>query len=332
MPKFRLQYPRENFRVLGVRSSRRFNQICRQCAHSFGTHHVRPPRPARHAAALAQTIAWSARRSAKSPKMGARGRELIVDTLKQRTRSPQIAPLCRTKSQVACSILAHRTKPQEVRPHARTPRSQQLARSAGPLRSLPLARSTSPGQRARLAAHPSSLLCHTFTLSAAFARDESWTAEQIAFFQLGAPRDKLVDHAKRNGSLLRRTTRGSHSTASTTFANCRPQPRNRPGKPRRLPFESDSPRDRIRAGTTGTTGAILKVAYSEASPAQTGPSCSASGPGPESSRRHPRVTLFRARVVPTRANRPTLLGTQPARAPGPDEHFPSLRITARDYL
>lgn len=68
--------------------------------------------------------------------------------------------------------------------------------------------------------------------------------------------------------------------------------------------ESISPRDRIQAGTTGTTGANLTVAYSETALAQNWAFLLRQWAWAGISPRTPRLTLFGARVVPTSRNRP----------------------------
>lgn len=144
---------------------------------------------------------------------------------------------------------------------------------------------------------------HTFTLLRALRRDESWSAEQIAFFQLAALR-QAVDHAIRTVPFYADYPR----LAFDSIDELRQLPiLNREtvlANQERLLSKAIAPRDRIRAGTTGTTGASLRVAYSERLVGENWAFLLRQWAWAGVEPRHPRVTLQGSRIVPTARTTP----------------------------
>ncbi len=134
-------------------------------------------------------------------------------------------------------------------------------------------------------------------------QNESWTAKQIREFQLSAVRT-TIDHARRFAPAYQRYP----AIAIESLDDLRKLPvlpreivRSKP----ELFLATDVPEHRrIRAGTTGTTGGNLKVAYTEelarANWAFLLRQWAWAGVEPL----QPRVTLFGARIVPARRSEP----------------------------
>ena len=123
----------------------------------------------------------------------------------------------------------------------------------------------------------------TFALLRALRRDESWNAEQIALFQFCALR-QILDHAVRTvpyySDYPRAEFRGIEHLRQLPILDRETVLQNQ----ERLLSRATEPHQRIRAGTTGTTGASLRVAYTEQLVAKIGRFCCANGLGRASSR------------------------------------------------
>ncbi len=137
----------------------------------------------------------------------------------------------------------------------------------------------------------------TFTLLRALRRDESWTTEQIAYFQLGALRQTL-DHAVR--------TVPYYADYPNLECDSVGELRGLPILERETVLENQErllsraipPRERIRAGTTGTTGASLRVAYTERLVSDNWAFFLRQRAWAGVEPRDPRVTLQGSRIVP----------------------------------
>jgi len=143
----------------------------------------------------------------------------------------------------------------------------------------------------------------TFAFLRALRRDESWTAEQVAFLQLSALRQIL-----------------SYAVRTVPFYAGYPRiDLHTPDDLRRLPIlDRETVRDnqesflsrevpanhRIRAGTTGTTGASLRVAYTERLVSENWAFLLRQWAWAAVPPRHPRVTLQGSRVVPSQRATP----------------------------
>jgi phenylacetate-CoA ligase len=137
----------------------------------------------------------------------------------------------------------------------------------------------------------------TFALLRALRNDESWNAEQIALFQLCALR-QILDHARRTVPFYS----GYPSAEIGGFGDLRRLPiLNRETvlqNQERLLSQSTDPHQRIRAGTTGTTGASLSVAYTEQLVSENWAFLLRQRAWAGVEPRQPRITLQGARIVP----------------------------------
>jgi phenylacetate-CoA ligase len=143
----------------------------------------------------------------------------------------------------------------------------------------------------------------TFALLRALRHDESWNAEQIALFQLCALR-QILEHARR----------------TVPFYSAYPRAELRDCEDlRRLPIldrdtvlqnqehllsRSTEPHQRIRAGTTGTTGASLSVSYTEQLISENWAFLLRQRAWAAVEPRHPRITLQGSRIVPSDRTEP----------------------------
>jgi phenylacetate-CoA ligase len=143
----------------------------------------------------------------------------------------------------------------------------------------------------------------SITLLRALRRDESWTADQIAYFQLGALRQTL-DHAIRTvpyyAGYPRLEFKGVEELKNLPVLHRETVLENQ----ERLLSQSIAPRDRIRAGTTGTTGATLRVAYTERLVGENWAFLLRQWAWAGVEPRHPRVTLQGSRIVPANRTAP----------------------------
>src|SRR5271156_1651151 len=140
----------------------------------------------------------------------------------------------------------------------------------------------------------------TFATLSALRANESWSASEVAAYQLKALR-QMVAHARRTAPF---------------YAACPDVQLDSLDDLRRLPIlsretvredtdrflsQSIPPRLRIRAGTTGTTGANLTVAYTEEIARRNWAFLLRQWAWAGMEPRQPRLTFFGARIVP--ANR-----------------------------
>ncbi len=129
---------------------------------------------------------------------------------------------------------------------------------------------------------------------------ESWNPQEIADYQCRATR-QILEHARRTGPFYA----DYPDVEIRSAADLRHLPVLDREKVRqnqeRLLSSSTPPRRRIRAGTTGTTGANLRVAYTEELARENWAHLLRQWTWAGVEPRHPRVTLFGARIVP--ANR-----------------------------
>ncbi len=143
----------------------------------------------------------------------------------------------------------------------------------------------------------------TFAILRELRAHESWSAEEIAAHQLRALQSTL-EHARATVPFYAGYPRAEIKriedlrrfpilTRETVLQN-----------QERLLSRSTPPRERIRAGTTGTTGANLKVVFTKELARENWAfllrQWAWAGAGP----REPRVTLFGARIVPARRTEP----------------------------
>ncbi len=137
----------------------------------------------------------------------------------------------------------------------------------------------------------------TFTLLRALRRDESWNADQIALFQFCALR-QILDHAVRTvpfyADYPRAEFRGIEHLRRLPILDRETVLQNQ----KQLLSRATEPHLRIRAGTTGTTGASLRVAYTEQLVSENWAFLLRQWAWAGVEPRHPRVTLQGARVVP----------------------------------
>jgi phenylacetate-CoA ligase len=143
----------------------------------------------------------------------------------------------------------------------------------------------------------------TFAFLRQLRRNETWTLEQMHEYQTGALR-RTIEHALRSVPYYARYT---------------PTDLRSPEDLRRLPIltreaalahqedllSSDvTPRERIRAGTTGTTGANLKIAYTEQLARENWAFLLRQWNWAGISPRSPRITFQGARIVPAERREP----------------------------
>lgn len=137
----------------------------------------------------------------------------------------------------------------------------------------------------------------TFTLLRALRRDESWNADQIALFQFCALR-QILDHAVRTVPYYtdypRAEFRGIEHLRRLPILDRETVLQNQ----ERLLSRTIEPHQRIRAGTTGTTGASLRVAYTEQLVSENWAFLLRQWAWAGVEPRDPRVTLQGARIVP----------------------------------
>jgi len=139
----------------------------------------------------------------------------------------------------------------------------------------------------------------TFDILKKIRAQESWTAPQIAGHQLAALRG-ILEHARR--------TVPYYADYPPVSLDSLVDLRRFPVLARetvrqhqhRLLSRDIPPRRRIRAGTTGTTGANLQVAYSEELARENWAFLLRQWAWAGIEPRHPRITLFGARIVPSR--------------------------------
>ena len=143
----------------------------------------------------------------------------------------------------------------------------------------------------------------TFTLLRALRRDESWSTEQIELFQLYALRQTL-DHAARTVPFYA----GYPRTELRTLEDLRKLPildRETVLQNQERLLSQAIPSDRrIRAGTTGTTGTSLRVAYSERLVSENWAFLLRQWAWAGVPPRHQRVTLQGSRIVPATRTKP----------------------------
>lgn len=134
-------------------------------------------------------------------------------------------------------------------------------------------------------------------------RNESWSAAQIREYQLSALR-RTFDHALRSVPYYANYSR----TEICSFDDLRRFPvltRDIALASQETLLASDvSARERIRAGTTGTTGASLKVAYTEQLARENWAFLLRQWAWAGISPRRPRITFQGARVVPSERREP----------------------------
>ncbi len=134
-------------------------------------------------------------------------------------------------------------------------------------------------------------------------RNESWTAEQIRDYQIRALRHTL-EHALHSAPYYANYSRTEIRslddlrrlpilTRDTALAN-----------QDNLLAQDVPPRERVRAGTTGTTGASLKVAYTEQLARENWAFLLRQWAWAEIRPRQPRITFQGARVVPAERRQP----------------------------
>jgi phenylacetate-CoA ligase len=137
----------------------------------------------------------------------------------------------------------------------------------------------------------------TFTLLRSLRRDESWNADQIAFFQFCALRQTL-EHAFRTvpyyGSYPRAEFRRIEDLRQLPILDRETVLQNQEC----FLSRSTEPHQRIRAGTTGTTGASLSVAYTEQLVSENWAFLLRQWAWAGVEPRHPRITLQGSRIVP----------------------------------
>jgi phenylacetate-CoA ligase len=143
----------------------------------------------------------------------------------------------------------------------------------------------------------------TFALLRALRQDESWNAHQIALFQFCALR-QILDHAVRTvphySSYSGSGFRGIEHLRRLPILDRETVLQNQ----ERLLSRSTEPHRRIRAATTGTTGASLRVAYTEQMVSENWAFLLRQWAWAGVEPRHPRVTLQGARVVPAGRTEP----------------------------
>jgi phenylacetate-coenzyme A ligase PaaK-like adenylate-forming protein len=143
----------------------------------------------------------------------------------------------------------------------------------------------------------------TFALLRALRQDESWNAEQIALFQLCALR-QILEHAHRTvpfySAYPRAEIRDFNDLRRMQILDRETVLQNQ----ERLLSRSTGPHQRIRAGTTGTTGASLSVAYTEQLVSENWAFLLRQRAWAGVEPRHPRITLQGARIVPADRTEP----------------------------
>jgi phenylacetate-CoA ligase len=143
----------------------------------------------------------------------------------------------------------------------------------------------------------------TFALLRALRQDEYWNAEQIALFQLCALR-QILEHARRTvpfySAYPRAEIRDFNDLRRLPILDRETVLQNQEG----LLSQSTEPNQRIRAGTTGTTGASLSVAYTEQLVSENWAFLLRQRAWAGVEPRHPRITLQGARIVPADRTEP----------------------------
>jgi phenylacetate-CoA ligase len=143
----------------------------------------------------------------------------------------------------------------------------------------------------------------TFTLLRALRRGESWNADQIALFQLCALR-QILDHAVRTvpfySTYPRAEFRDIEHLRRLPILDRETVLQNQ----ERLLSRATEPHQRIRAGTTGTTGASLRVAYTEQLVSENWAFLLRQWAWAGVEPRHPRITMQGARIVPSDRTEP----------------------------
>jgi phenylacetate-CoA ligase len=143
----------------------------------------------------------------------------------------------------------------------------------------------------------------TFALLRALRRDESWNADQIALFQSCALRE-ILDHALRTvpyySDYPREKFHGIKHLRRLPILDRETVLQNQ----ERLLSRATAPHHRIGAGTTGTTGASLRVAYTEQLVSENWAFLLRQWAWAGVEPRHPRITLQGSRIVPAARTEP----------------------------
>jgi phenylacetate-CoA ligase len=143
----------------------------------------------------------------------------------------------------------------------------------------------------------------TFVFLRALRADESWSAEQVNMFQVAALQ-AILDHACATVPFYADYPRLEISSPTDLRKLPLLTRETVHQRPNRFLSQSVPKWRRIRAGTTGTTGANLKIAYTEELARKNWAfqlrQWAWAGVGP----REPRITLFGARIVPPSRTKP----------------------------
>ncbi len=158
-------------------------------------------------------------------------------------------------------------------------------------------------KRSRLVPDADSLLRETRAILRELRGHESWTSKEIAVHQASCSSRPWPVHAAQFPSMP--TIPQAKFAAPPTCESCRYLDRETVRQNQeRLLSRITPPRQRIRAGTTGTTGANLHVAYTEELARENWAHLLRQWAWAGIEPRHPRITLFGARIVPTKSVEP----------------------------